>query len=96
MNSITVLKLAGLGQAAKSVFRASGAAGGELGKLVGAEGIGHMAGYAAPVLAANYAANQFAPTRRAKVWLGEQLASPHPQLGQLLVPNDYGTRPGDR
>jgi hypothetical protein len=54
-----------------------------------------MAGYAAPVLGANYLANQYAPTRRAKVWLGEQLSAAGPRLGQALVPNDFGARPGD-
>lgn len=102
MNSITALKLAGLGDVAgalgrgvKGVFNVSGDVGADLGKLVGAEGLGRMAGYAAPVLGANYLANQYAPTRRAKVWLGEQLSAAGPRLGQALVPNDFGTRPGD-
>ena len=102
MNSITILKLAGLGEAAatmgrgaKRVFQASGAAGAELGKLVGAEGPGKLVGYAAPVLAANYAANQYAPTRRAKAWAGERIATGSPTVGRLIAPSDFGMRPGD-
>lgn len=107
MNSITALKVASLanltlGQAvggaargAKGLFATSADLGGELGKMVGSEALGRLAGYAAPVLGANYLANQYAPTRRAKVWLANQVQTSSPMLGQALIPKDYGSRPGD-
>ena len=107
MNSITALKLAGisdltLGQAVhgvsrgvRGVFGTSADLGGELGRVVGSEDLGRLAGYVAPILGANYVANQFAPTRRAKVWLANQVQTSSPVLGQALMPKDYGARPGD-
>ena len=107
MNSITALKLAGLtdltiGQAAhgvsrgvRGVFGTSADLGGQLGKVVGSEDLGRLAGYVAPILGANYIANQYAPTRRAKVWLANQVQTSSPVLGQALIPKDYGSRAGD-
>lgn len=102
MNPITAIKLAGLREAAQTlgsglghVFQGSASIGGEIGKALGSEGVGRAAGYVAPVVAANYAANQFAPTRRAKAWLGEQLGTGGQVVGRALVPRDFGMRPGD-
>lgn len=102
MNSITFLKLAGLAEAAKTVakgtgrvFQAAGSVGGAIGKELGSEAVGKTVGYAAPVLLANYAANQYAPTRRAKAWLGQQIGAGGSALGSALVPHDFGARPGD-
>lgn len=102
MNPITLLKIAGLMEAAKTVARttgkvlsASGSVGGEVGKHLGSESIGRAVGYAAPVLAADYATNQYAPTRRAKAWLGRQIGSGGAVVGNALTPRDFGTRPGD-
>lgn len=102
MNPITALKLAGLAEAAKTiakgtgkVFQASGSVGGAIGKELGSEAVGKAVGYAAPVLLANYAANQYAPTRRAKAWLGQQIGSGGNVLGNALIPRDFGGRPGD-
>lgn len=102
MSAITFLKVAGLAEAAKTVakgtgkvFQASGSVGGAIGKHLGSETAGKMVGYAAPVLLANYAANQYAPTRRAKAWVGQQIGSGGNVLGNALVPRDFGTRPGD-
>lgn len=102
MNRITQLKLAGMAEALKTIgngavktFQGSASVGGEIGKLLGSETIGRGVGYAAPLLAANWAANQTAPTRRAKVWLGEQVGAGGNALGRALVPGDFGNRPGD-
>lgn len=102
MNAITAVKLAGLAEAAKTiggglgkVFGASGNVGAEIGKALGSEGAGRVVGYIAPVVAANYAMNQFAPTRRAKAWLGQQLAGGGQLVGRAITPGDYGMRPGD-
>lgn len=102
MNPITALKLAGLAEAAKTVargtgkvFQASGSVGAAIGKELGSETAGKMVGYAAPVLLANYAANQYAPTRRAKAWLGSQIGAGGSVVGNALVPRDFGARPGD-
>ena len=102
MNSITALKLAGLAEAAKTVgratskvFKTTGSIGGAVGKELGSEAAGKAVGYAAPVLLANYAANQYAPTRRAKAWLGQQVGTGGGVLGNALVPRDFGMRPGD-
>jgi hypothetical protein len=99
---ITALKVAGLAQAAKtvgkgvgSVFDASASLGGSIGRELGSETAGRAAGYVAPVLLANYAANQYAPTRKAKAWLGQQVGAAGGVLGNALVPSDFGTRPGD-
>lgn len=104
MNPITAIKLAGLAEAAGRVgrgvgfvFSESGRIGGEIGGMLGPMGrvAGTAAGYAAPVAVANYAANQFAPTRRAKTWVGQQLPTVGHHVGQALVPKDFGARPGD-
>lgn len=102
MNAITFLKLAGLAEAAKTVargtgkvFQASGSVGAAVGRELGSETVGKAVGYAAPVLLANYAANQYAPTRRAKAWLGQQIGSGGNAVGSALVPRDFGARPGD-
>lgn len=102
MSAITLLKTAGLAEAAKTVgkatgkvFQVSGSVGGEIGKHLGSEAVGKAVGYAAPVLLANYAANQYAPTRRAKAWLGQQIGTGGAVVGNALVPRDFGTRPGD-
>lgn len=102
MNAVTFLKVAGLGEAAKTLakgtgklFQASGNVGGAIGKQLGSEMAGKAVGYAAPVLLANYAANQYAPTRRAKAWLGQQVGSGGNMIGSALVPRDFGARAGD-
>lgn len=107
MNSITALKVAGLSEAAGTIargvgkgFEISGGLGRDLGSLLSGghwlgKGVGQAAGYVAPVLVANYAANQFAPTRRAKVWLGEKAVAGGNVLGRALVPSDFGARAGD-
>ncbi len=109
MNSIQALKLAGLGEAAKVVGGAvkgfaqgAGRVGEELGGMIAGQAgksvgnvLGQAAGYATPLLAANYTANQFAPTRRAKAWLGEKMPTVGQHVGQALVPKDFGARPGD-
>ena len=102
MNRITQLKLAGMAEAMKTIghgtvkaFQGSASVGGEIGKALGSETIGRGVGYAAPLLAANWAANQTAPTRRAKVWLGEQLGAGGNMLWRALIPGDFGNRPGD-
>lgn len=102
MNPITAIKVAGLAEAAKTigrgvgnVFQVSGSLGGEVGKALGSETAGKLVGYAAPVVAANYAANQYAPTRRAKAWLGQQLGAGGQLVGRALIPGDFGMRPGD-
>lgn len=102
MNPLTFLKIAGLAEAAKTVakgtgkvFQASGSVGAEIGKHLGSEVAGKAVGYAAPVLLANYAANQYAPTRRAKAWLGQQIGTGGSVVGSAMVPRDFGTRPGD-
>jgi len=99
---ITALKIAGLADAAKAVgrgvgktFSASASVGGAIGRELGSETLGRAAGYVAPVLLANYAANQYAPTRKAKAWLGQQVGSAGNMLGNALVPSDFGARPGD-
>ncbi len=102
MNAVTFLKVAGLAEAAKTiakgtgkVFSASGSVGGAIGRELGSEAVGKAVGYAAPVLLANYAANQYAPTRRAKAWLGQQIGTGGSMVGSALVPRDFGARPGD-
>jgi len=102
MNPITLLKLAGLAEAAKTVgkatgkvFQAAGSVGGAIGKNLGSEAIGKTVGYAAPVLVANHAANQYAPTRRGKAWLGQQMGAAGNAVGSALIPRDFGSRPGD-
>lgn len=102
MNPITFLKVAGLADAAKTVasatgkvFKTTGSIGAAVGKELGSETAGKMVGYAAPVLLANYAANQYAPTRRAKAWLGQQIGTSGNMVGNALVPRDFGARPGD-
>jgi hypothetical protein len=101
-NPITALKVAGLAQAAKTVgkgvgavFQASGDVGKAVGRELGSESLGQAAGYAAPLLIANYAANQYAPTRKGKAWLGQRIGTAGNAIGNALVPSDYGTRPGD-
>jgi hypothetical protein len=99
---ITALKVAGLaeavktvGRGAKAVFTTAGDLGGSIGQELGSEAVGRAAGYAAPVLAANYAANQYAPTRKAKAWLGQRVGDAGNMAGRMLVPGDFGSRPGD-
>lgn len=99
---ITLLKLGGLVDAAKTVGRGvgktlemSGSVGGQLGKALGSETAGKAVGYAAPVLLADYATKQYGPSRRARAWLGQQAANGGALAHHALVPGDFGTRPGD-
>lgn len=99
---ITALKIASLKDVAKTmgkgvgaVFRESGNLGGAVGRELGSESVGRTVGYAAPVLLANHAANQYAPTRKAKAWLGQRVGTAGNALGNALVPGDFGARPGD-
>lgn len=102
MNSITALKLGGLADAARTVGRAtgkalemSGSVGGEIGKALGSETVGKAVGYAAPVVMADYATQQYGPARRARAWVGQQAAAGGNLVHHALTPRDFGMRPGD-
>lgn len=102
MNPITLLKLGGLVDAAKTVgrgvgkaFEVSGTVGGEIGKALGSETAGKAVGYAAPVVLADYATKQHGPSRRARAWVGQQASSGGNLVHRALVPKDFGMRPGD-
>jgi hypothetical protein len=102
VNPITLLKLGGLAEAAKTIGRAagktleiSGSVGGQVGKALGSEAAGKAVGYAAPVMLADYATKQYGPSRRARAWLGQQAATGGTLVHHALVPGDFGTRPGD-
>lgn len=102
MNTITALKLGGLADAARTVGRAagktlevSGSVGGQLGKALGSETVGKAVGYAAPVMLADYATQQYGPSRRARAWVGQQAASGGNLVHRALTPKDFGMRPGD-
>lgn len=102
VNPITLLKLGGFVEAAKTVGRGvgktlemTGSAGGQIGKALGSEAVGKAVGYAAPVVLADYATKQYGPSRRARAWAGQQAANTGALVHHALVPSDFGTRPGD-
>lgn len=110
MNPITAIKIAGLTEAARTVgggvgkvFQGAGHVGGAVGGAIGdlaGHGeagalLGKGLGYIAPVIAVDQATKHYGPTRRARAWLGEKAGVGGQAVGRVLVPKDFGSRPGD-
>lgn len=88
----TARKLAGIG----SIFTVPANAGRAMGEAVGIGPLGYLAGMAAPLLAANYLADQSSMGRNAKVWAAQHLPGAVQAGGQLVIPRDYGQQQGDK